>query len=239
AKSTANILTPLLIYVFVAVLFSPPPSLAEVSVSEIVAYANRLSNYSSAPPNFNPQDPNQPFEPPYPREVNMRAGILNQQHIPAAALVSLDGGTMPGTSGQPAPQAALTAALDQQQGAGLGIPPVAATQVPAPVPPGASVPFGVGFGTTETTVGTATNHIQRLANGGHILPQELLDDDDDDSGSSSEEEEFSLYGRTQHEEEQRRQQQQQQQQQQGQQQGQQGQQPDDEDAGDIFDLDLN
>ncbi|KAF8930538.1 hypothetical protein BGZ58_008193 [Dissophora ornata] len=46
---------------------------AEVSVTEIVACANRLSNYTSAPPNFNPQDPNQPFEPPYPWEVIMRA----------------------------------------------------------------------------------------------------------------------------------------------------------------------
>ncbi|KAI8596146.1 hypothetical protein EDD21DRAFT_389076, partial [Dissophora ornata] len=58
-------------------------------------------NYTSAPPNFKPQDPNQPFEPPYSREINMRARILNQQHIPAAALVSLDGGVMPGTTGQP------------------------------------------------------------------------------------------------------------------------------------------
>ncbi|KAF9428491.1 hypothetical protein BGZ94_002200 [Podila epigama] len=72
---------------------------AEVSISEIVSYANKLSSYTSAPPNFNPQDVNQPFEPPYPREVNMRAGILNQQHIPAAALVTLDGGVMPGTTG--------------------------------------------------------------------------------------------------------------------------------------------
>ncbi|KAG0073989.1 hypothetical protein BGZ93_006798 [Podila epicladia] len=77
---------------------------AEVSISDIVSYANRLSAYTSAPPNFNPGDPNQPFEPPYPREVNMRAGILNQQHIPAAALVTLDGGVMPGTTG-PLPQA--------------------------------------------------------------------------------------------------------------------------------------
>ncbi|KAF9212578.1 hypothetical protein CPC16_011971 [Podila verticillata] len=74
---------------------------AEVSISDIVSYANRLSAYTSAPPNFNSQDPNQPFEPPYPREVNMRAGILNQQHIPAAALVTLDGGVMPGTTGPP------------------------------------------------------------------------------------------------------------------------------------------
>ncbi|KAF9563174.1 hypothetical protein BGW38_008958, partial [Lunasporangiospora selenospora] len=58
----------------------------ELSVEDIVSYANRLGAYTSAPPNFNPQDPNQPFEPPYPREVNMRAGILNQQHVPAAAL---------------------------------------------------------------------------------------------------------------------------------------------------------
>ena len=199
--------------------------LAEVSVTEIVAYANRLSNYTSAPPNFNPQDPNQPFEPPYPREVIMRAGILNQQHIPAAALVSLDGGFMPGTAGQPAPQ-----------------PSAAPASEAGPHPPsGTGVSFGVGSGAAENTAMAAAAaaaaagnaNMQRIANGSHLLPQELLDDEDDDSGSSSEEEGFSLYGRIQHEEEQRRQQQQQQQEQQQQQQ------PDDEDAGDIFDLDLN
>ncbi|KAF9151355.1 hypothetical protein BGX20_005431 [Mortierella sp. AD010] len=143
---------------------------AEVSVAEIVAYANRLSNYTSAPPNFNPSDPNHPFEPPYPREVSMRAGILNQQHIPAAALVSLDGGFMPGTAGQlahPGAGASGTASVD------------------------GSVVGGIANNTN------LSNNIHPLSNNGGRppLPHDMEDEEDDDSGSSSEEEGFSLYGR--------------------------------------------
>ncbi|KAF9177686.1 hypothetical protein BGZ51_008465 [Haplosporangium sp. Z 767] len=130
--------------------------LAEVSVSEIVAYANRLSNYTSAPPNFNPSDPNQPFEPPYPREVNMRAGILNQQHIPAAALVSLDEGFMPGTTLQPG---------QALPGAGKG-----AESGPDGLPPGA--------------MGVLGNNIHSLSNGRpHDI---MEDDDESGSSSEEE-----------------------------------------------------
>ncbi|KAF9995283.1 hypothetical protein BGZ80_007066 [Entomortierella chlamydospora] len=143
---------------------------AEVSVAEIVAYANRLSNYTSAPPNFNPSDPNHPFEPPYPREVSMRAGILNQQHIPAAALVSLDGGFMPGTAGQLALPGAGTSDATSVDG---------------------SVAGGIA---NSNNLG---NNIHPLSNNGSRppLPQDMEDEEDDDSGSSSEEEGFSLYGR--------------------------------------------
>ncbi|KAF9199230.1 hypothetical protein BGZ49_010676 [Haplosporangium sp. Z 27] len=156
---------------------------AEVSVSEIVAYANRLSNYTSAPPNFNPADPNHPFEPPYPREVSMRAGILNQQHIPAAALVSLDGGFMPGTAGQPI-------------ASGLG------TEGSTTSADGSMIPGGLN------NANNINSNIHALNNNGDRppLPHEM-EDDEDDSGSSSEEEGFSLYGRSMDQEERARQEQ--------------------------------
>ncbi|KAF9107890.1 hypothetical protein BGX27_008554 [Mortierella sp. AM989] len=185
---------------------------AEISVSEIVAYANRLSNYTSAPPNFNPSDPNHPFEPPYPREVSMRAGILNQQHIPAAALVSLDGGFMPGTAGQFVPSGApgsdSAASADGSVNAG-----------------------GLANNNNNNNV---SNNIHPLGNNGGRppLPHEMEEDDDDDSGSSSEEEGFSLYGRPNDQMERARQEQERLAQQQQQQQ-------EDEDAADIFDLDLS
>ncbi|KAF9974819.1 hypothetical protein BGZ73_001679 [Actinomortierella ambigua] len=72
---------------------------AEISVNEIVSYASRLSNYTSAPPNFDPANATQQFEPPYPREIIMRAGLLNQQHIPAAQLIQLDADTGPAPAG--------------------------------------------------------------------------------------------------------------------------------------------
>ncbi|KAF9438404.1 hypothetical protein BGZ76_008058 [Entomortierella beljakovae] len=183
---------------------------AEISVNEIIAYANRLSNYTSAPPNFNPADPNHPFEPPYPREVSMRAGILNQQHTPAAGLISLDGSMMPGTAGLPGPPGA---------GAGAGIDGA----------DGSVHPGGLA------NDGTINNNIHSLSNNGSRpqLPHEADggDDDDDDSGSSSEEEGFSLYGRVMEQDEQSRQEHRLAQQQQ--------QQQEDEDAADIFDLDLS
>ncbi|KAF9349479.1 hypothetical protein BGX26_012232 [Mortierella sp. AD094] len=156
---------------------------AEVSVTEIVAYANRLSNYTSAPPNFNPSDPNHPFEPPYPREVSMRAGILNQQHIPAAALVSLDGGFMPGTAGQVAPPGAGTS--------------------------GSAASADGSVAGSVANSNNSGNNIHPLGNNGGRppLPQDMEDDEDDDSGSSSEEEGFSLYGRANDQEERTRQEQ--------------------------------
>ncbi|KAF9307128.1 hypothetical protein BGZ91_008469 [Linnemannia elongata] len=186
--------------------------LAEIPVSEIVAYANRLGNYTSAPPNFNPADPNQPFEPPYPREVSMRAGILNQQHVPAAALVSLDGGVMPGMAGQPIQPLVVPGEC------GEGATPVGG--IISGVGAGVGGDAGAGLG------------VGGLMNGHMVMmpPLGLMDEDDDDSGSSSEDEGLSFYGRNRERQDQLQQQQQQQQQQQ---------EPDDEDAADIFDLDLS
>ncbi|KAK3811748.1 MAG: vitamin-D-receptor interacting mediator subunit 4-domain-containing protein [Linnemannia elongata] len=188
--------------------------LAEIPVSEIVAYANRLGNYTSAPPNFNPADPNQPFEPPYPREVSMRAGILNQQHVPAAALVSLDGGVMPGMAGQPIQPLVVPGE------SGEGVTPAGGivSGVGAGVGVGGDAGTGVGVG------GLMNGHM------GMMPPHGLMDEDDDDSGSSSEDDGLSFYGRNKERQDQYQQQQQQQQQQQ---------EPDDEDAADIFDLDLS
>ncbi|KAF8928502.1 hypothetical protein BGZ47_001574 [Haplosporangium gracile] len=165
--------------------------LAEISVSEIVAYANRLGNYTSAPPNFNPADPNQPFEPPYPREVSMRAGILNQQHVPAAALVSLDGGVMPGMAGQPIQPLVVSGE------SGEGTTPAGG------IVPGVGAAAGAGVGEVGASVGGLLN--------GHIsmMPHGLMDEDDDDSGSSSEDEGLSFYGRNKERQDQYQQQQQQ------------------------------
>ncbi|KAF9568128.1 hypothetical protein EC968_003102 [Mortierella alpina] len=167
---------------------------AEVSVGEIVAYANRLSNYTSAPPNFNPSDPNQIFEPPYPREINMRAGILNQQHIPAAALVSLDGGHMPGTTGPPP-----------------GAVGVDATAGPAGTTPMAVNALHINPGEGGILGNNNSNSIHLLGNG-TLLSQQMADNDDDDSGSSSDEERYNSYERIKQEEERKRQEQQQHQQ---------------------------
>lgn len=187
---------------------------AEIPVSEIVAYANRLGNYTSAPPNFNPADPNQPFEPPYPREVSMRAGILNQQHVPAAALVSLDGGVMPGMAGQPIQPLVVPG----ESGEG--------------VTPAGGIVSGVGAGAGVGGDAGVGAGVGGLMNGhmGMMPPHGLMDEDDYDSGSSSEDEGLSFYGRNKERQDQYQQQQQQQQEQQ---------EPDDEDAADIFDLDLS
>ncbi|KAG0044738.1 hypothetical protein BGZ83_009987 [Gryganskiella cystojenkinii] len=182
---------------------------SEVSINEIVNYANRLSSFTSAPPNFNPADPNQAFEPPYPRELNMRAGILNQQHVTAAALVTLDGSVMPG-----------------------GTVPVSGVATgPGPGPHG-----GDGLAITSQPGGGGTGDLQTMANGKGPHAVDEDDDDDYDSGSSSEDERYTSFGRIKEEERLRQQQQQQQQQQQEQQHGH-G--PDgDEHPADLFDLDL-
>ncbi|KAJ1982574.1 hypothetical protein H4R34_001657 [Dimargaris verticillata] len=55
-----------------------------VTFSDVVPYASRLSNYTAAPPNFDPANAAGHFEPPYPSEVTMRSGLLNQKrHIAA------------------------------------------------------------------------------------------------------------------------------------------------------------
>ncbi|KAJ1970102.1 hypothetical protein H4R35_005975 [Dimargaris xerosporica] len=55
-----------------------------VNFSDVIPYASRLSNYTAAPPNFDPANAAGHFEPPYPSEVTMRAGLLNQKRHTAA-----------------------------------------------------------------------------------------------------------------------------------------------------------
>ncbi|KAJ1652584.1 hypothetical protein IWQ61_007111 [Dispira simplex] len=50
-----------------------------VSLDDVIPYANRLSNYTAAPPNFDPKLQNVPAETPYPAETTMRAGLFNQK----------------------------------------------------------------------------------------------------------------------------------------------------------------
>ncbi|KAJ1852283.1 hypothetical protein GGH12_005446 [Coemansia sp. RSA 1822] len=52
-------------------------------VEEIIHYANKLSKYTAAPPNYDPES-GMPAEPPYPLLVAMRAGILNRYRMKKA-----------------------------------------------------------------------------------------------------------------------------------------------------------
>ncbi|KAJ1938204.1 hypothetical protein FBU59_004515, partial [Linderina macrospora] len=47
-------------------------------LEEIVEYAKKISAYTKAPPNYDPKNSAVPAEPPYPVEVAMRMGVLNQ-----------------------------------------------------------------------------------------------------------------------------------------------------------------
>jgi len=52
-----------------------------VSAEDILDYANRLSQYTSAPPHFNPAIPSSMIAyPPYPDESRMRMGLLFRQY---------------------------------------------------------------------------------------------------------------------------------------------------------------
>lgn len=53
---------------------------ADPPVSEIIEYAKKLSKFTTAPPNYDPNNANGgvPPEPPYPVLVAMRAGMLNR-----------------------------------------------------------------------------------------------------------------------------------------------------------------
>ncbi|KAJ1980348.1 hypothetical protein H4R33_005496 [Dimargaris cristalligena] len=50
-----------------------------IDYDEIIPYANKLSTYTAAPPNFDPSAGAVPAETPYPVEGTMRAGLLNQK----------------------------------------------------------------------------------------------------------------------------------------------------------------
>jgi len=123
----------------------------------------------------------------------MRAGILNQQHVPAAALVSLDGGVMPGMAGQPIQPLVVPGE------SGEGATPVG------------GIISGVGAGAGVGGDAGAGLGVGGLMNGHMVMmpPLGLMDEDDDDSGSSSEDEGLSFYGRNRERQDQLQQQQQQ------------------------------
>ncbi|KAJ1648493.1 hypothetical protein LPJ64_000190 [Coemansia asiatica] len=60
---------------------------AQPSVSEIIEYAKKLSKFTTAPPNFDPNSNAVPPEPPYPVLVAMRAGVLSKYRMNKTARV--------------------------------------------------------------------------------------------------------------------------------------------------------
>ncbi|KAJ2238251.1 hypothetical protein H4R99_004184 [Coemansia sp. RSA 1722] len=60
---------------------------ADPSVAEIIEYAKKLSKFTTAPPNFDPNSSTVPPEPPYPVLVAMRAGVLSKYRMNKAARV--------------------------------------------------------------------------------------------------------------------------------------------------------
>ncbi|KAJ1813575.1 hypothetical protein LPJ56_005127 [Coemansia sp. RSA 2599] len=60
---------------------------ANPSVSEIIEYAKKLSKFTTAPPNFDPNSSAVPPEPPYPVLVAMRAGVLSKYRMNKSARV--------------------------------------------------------------------------------------------------------------------------------------------------------
>ncbi|KAJ2002912.1 hypothetical protein GGI04_003161 [Coemansia thaxteri] len=66
-------------------LASRVASRADPEVSEIIEYAKKLSKYTAAPPNYNPNSGAVPPEPPYPVLVAMRAGVLSRYRTKESA----------------------------------------------------------------------------------------------------------------------------------------------------------
>ncbi|KAJ1884636.1 hypothetical protein LPJ66_010517 [Kickxella alabastrina] len=60
---------------------------ASPPVSEIIEYAKKLSKFTMAPPNYDPNSGGIPPEPPYPVLVAMRAGVLSRYRMNKAARV--------------------------------------------------------------------------------------------------------------------------------------------------------
>ncbi|OZJ05677.1 hypothetical protein BZG36_01442 [Bifiguratus adelaidae] len=56
---------------------------ANVAFTDVLSYASKLSKYSSAPPNFDPNNPQLAlaFEKPYPDEDRIRQGMLYRQYM--------------------------------------------------------------------------------------------------------------------------------------------------------------
>ncbi|KAJ2746224.1 hypothetical protein GGI20_001504 [Coemansia sp. BCRC 34301] len=58
---------------------------ADPKVSEIIEYAKKLSKFTMAPPNYDPNSGAVPPEPPYPVLVAMRAGVLSRYRMKGGA----------------------------------------------------------------------------------------------------------------------------------------------------------
>ncbi|KAJ2823638.1 hypothetical protein GGI24_003631, partial [Coemansia furcata] len=58
---------------------------ADPKVSEIIEYAKKLSKFTMAPPNYDPNSGAVPPEPPYPVLVAMRAGVLSRYRVKKGA----------------------------------------------------------------------------------------------------------------------------------------------------------
>ncbi|KAJ2456428.1 hypothetical protein GGF42_003248 [Coemansia sp. RSA 2424] len=58
---------------------------ADPKVSEIIEYAKKLSKFTMAPPNYDPNSGAMPPEPPYPVLVAMRAGVLSRYRMKKGA----------------------------------------------------------------------------------------------------------------------------------------------------------
>ncbi|KAJ2497525.1 hypothetical protein GGH96_005018 [Coemansia sp. RSA 1972] len=60
---------------------------SQPQVDEIIQYANKLSKYTAAPPNYDPES-GMPADPPYPLLVAMRSGILNRYRMKKATKIT-------------------------------------------------------------------------------------------------------------------------------------------------------
>ncbi|KAJ1892332.1 hypothetical protein GGI01_000142 [Coemansia sp. RSA 376] len=58
---------------------------ADPKVAEIIEYAKKLSKFTMAPPNYDPNSGAVPPEPPYPVLVAMRAGVLSRYRVKKGA----------------------------------------------------------------------------------------------------------------------------------------------------------
>ncbi|OMJ18289.1 hypothetical protein AYI69_g3914 [Smittium culicis] len=84
----------MVLFSFLSSLFLPPPSPKKQlfsqliflfisstvyqNLDEIIGHSKRISSFTSAPPNYDSNKPLLPAEPPYPIELVMRAGLINQ-----------------------------------------------------------------------------------------------------------------------------------------------------------------
>ncbi|KAI8053958.1 vitamin-D-receptor interacting mediator subunit 4-domain-containing protein, partial [Syncephalis plumigaleata] len=69
--------------------------------AQVLAYAKRLAPYTSAPPKFDPNQPAQAFEKPFPDEQMMRAGRLGQWETEGVEMEATAQAPMPRQAMQP------------------------------------------------------------------------------------------------------------------------------------------